>query len=84
MNFDDTPQEAEFRNPPPANGSRPTRRSNMEAELAKASLGRIRLQKEEIVDVGKAWQKKKAEARLGLPALAEGIWRPRCFTDRDG
>src|SRR5258707_8414037 len=33
-----------------------------EAELSKSSLGRIRLQKAEIVDVGKAWQKKKAEA----------------------
>ena len=32
-----------------------------EAELSKSSLGRIQLEKEEIVDVGKAWQKKKAE-----------------------
>ena len=32
-----------------------------EAELSKSSLGRIRLEKEDIVDVGKAWQKKKAE-----------------------
>src|ERR1700716_3697854 len=61
MNFDDTPQEAE---------SRATARQwiaanapkQYEAELSKASLGRIRLQKEEIVDVGKAWQKKKADA----------------------
>ena len=60
MNFDDTPQEAEFR---------ATARKWMEAnalkkyetELSKSSLGRIRLEKEEIVDVGKAWQKKKAE-----------------------
>ena len=32
-----------------------------EAELSKSSLGRIRLQNHDIVDVGKAWQKKKAE-----------------------
>src|SRR5258708_9669858 len=60
MNFDDTPQEAEFRATArkwiDANAPK-----QYEAELAKASLGRIRLQKEEIVDVGKAWQKKKAE-----------------------
>ena len=49
----------------------------LEAELSKSSLGRIRLQNHDIVEVGKAWQKKKADGRLGLPALAEGIWRPR-------
>src|SRR5258706_7413430 len=61
MNFDDTPQEAGFRaearNWIDANAPK-----EFEAELSKSSLGRIRLQKEEIVDVGKAWQKKKAEA----------------------
>ena len=61
MNFDDTPQEAAFRaearNWVDANAPK-----QYEAELSKASLGRIKLQKEEIVDVGKAWQKKKAEA----------------------
>ena len=61
MNFDDTPQEAAFRAEARkwvhANAPK-----QYEAELSKASLGRIRLQKEEIVDVGKAWQKKKAEA----------------------
>ena len=60
MNFDDTPQEAEFRATArkwiDANAPK-----KYEAELSKSSLGRIRLQKEEIVDVGKAWQKKKAE-----------------------
>src|SRR5277367_6353160 len=61
MNFDDTPQEAEFR---------ATARSwidanapkELEAELSKSSLGRIRLQKHDMVEVGKAWQKKKAQA----------------------
>src|SRR5229473_568011 len=61
MNFDDTPQEAAFRAEArqwvDANAPK-----QYEAELSKASLGRIKLQKEEIVDVGKAWQKKKAEA----------------------
>ena len=60
MNFDDTPQEAEFRATArkwvAANAPK-----KYEAELSKSSLGRIRLEKEEIVDVGKAWQKKKAE-----------------------
>src|SRR5258706_326379 len=61
MNFDDTPQEAAFRAEArkwiDANAPK-----QFEAELSKSSLGRIRLQNEEIVDVGKAWQKKKAEA----------------------
>src|SRR5258706_15982989 len=61
MNFDDTPQEAAFRAEArkwiDANAPK-----EFEAELSKSSLGRIRLQNEEIVDVGKAWQKKKAEA----------------------
>src|SRR6186713_1373835 len=60
MNFDDTPQEAAFRTEArqwiDANAPK-----KYEAELSKSSLGRIRLEKEEIVDVGKAWQKKKAE-----------------------
>src|SRR5277367_3814038 len=60
MNFDDTPQEAEFRatarkwvdtNAP----------KELEPELSKSSLGRIRLQHHDMVEVGKAWQKKKAE-----------------------
>src|ERR1700736_5023402 len=61
MNFDDTPQEAAFRAEArkwiDANAPK-----EFEAELSKCSLGRIRLEKGEIVDVGKAWQKKKAEA----------------------
>ena len=60
MNFDDTPQEAAFRAEArkwvDANAPK-----QFEAELSKSSLGRIRLQKDEIVDVGKAWQKKKAD-----------------------
>src|SRR5882757_6311349 len=61
MNFDDTPQEAEFRTEA-RNWIDANAPKQYEAELSKASLGRIRLAKKEIVDVGKAWQKKKAEA----------------------
>jgi len=61
MNFDDTPQEAEFRslarNWIDANAPR-----ELEAELSKSSLGRIRLKNHDMVEVGKAWQKKKADA----------------------
>src|SRR5271154_1216108 len=61
LNFDDTPQEAEFRATArqwvDANAPK-----ELEAELSKSSLGRIRLQHDDIVEVGKAWQKKKAAA----------------------
>ena len=60
MNFDDTPQEAAFRETArkwiEANAPK-----ELHAELSKSSLGRIRLAKHDIVDVGKAWQKKKFE-----------------------
>jgi alkylation response protein AidB-like acyl-CoA dehydrogenase len=60
MNFDDTKQEAEFRATArkwvEANAPK-----ELEAELSKSSLGRIRLQHHDMVEVGKAWQKKKAE-----------------------
>jgi len=61
MNFDDTPQEAAFRETArawvAANAPK-----DLEAELASSSLGRIRLKHADIVEVGKAWQKKKAAA----------------------
>ena len=60
MNFDDTPQEAAFRAEARqwigANAPK-----QFEVELSKSSLGRIKLQNDDIVEVGKAWQKKKAE-----------------------
>ena len=61
MNFDDTPQEAAFRaearkwvetNAP----------KDLHDELSQSSLGRIRLKNRDMVEVGKAWQKKKADA----------------------
>jgi alkylation response protein AidB-like acyl-CoA dehydrogenase len=60
MNFDDTPQEAAFRAEArewiDANAPK-----EFEAELSKSSLGRIKLQKHDIVEVSRFWQKKKAE-----------------------
>ena len=60
MNFDDTPEEAAFRAQARAwiDANAP---KQFETELAKASLGRIRLQKHDIVEVAKAWQRKKSE-----------------------
>jgi len=61
MNFDDTPQEAAFRAEArqwiDANAPK-----QFEAELSRSSLGRIKLKNDDIVEVGKAWQKKKAAA----------------------
>jgi alkylation response protein AidB-like acyl-CoA dehydrogenase len=61
MNFDDTPQEAAFRAQARAwiDAHAP---KEFEAELLKASLGRIKLRKHDLVEVAKAWQKKKAES----------------------
>ena len=60
MNFDDTAQEAAFR----AEARRwigANAPIQFEAELSKSSLGRIKLQKHDIVEVAKAWQKKKSD-----------------------
>jgi alkylation response protein AidB-like acyl-CoA dehydrogenase len=60
MNFDDTPQEAAFRKQArqwiEANAPK-----ELEAELSQSSLGRIKLKSADIVEIAKAWQKKKAE-----------------------
>ena len=61
MNFDDTPQEADFRRQArkwiDANAPK-----ELEAELSKSSLGRIRLHKHDMVEVAKRWQKQKFDA----------------------
>ena len=61
MNFDDTPEEAAFRSQArqwiEANAPK-----ELEAELSKSSLGRIRLQNHDIVEVAKRWQKRKFDA----------------------
>src|SRR5580692_8923098 len=75
MNFDDTPQEAAFRAEArqwiDANAPK-----QHEAELSKSSLGRIKLRNADIVEVAKAWQKKKADAgRAGDLAAGRGYLR---------
>ena len=61
MNFDDTPQEAAFRAEAKAwiSANAP---KQYEDELRKSSLGRTQLKGANILEVAKAWQKKKAEA----------------------
>ena len=61
MNFDDTPQEAAFRAEAKAwiGANAP---KQYEDELRKASLGRVGLKGANILEVAKAWQKKKADA----------------------
>ncbi|MCX7318538.1 MAG: acyl-CoA dehydrogenase [Hyphomicrobiales bacterium] len=66
MNFDDTPQEAEFRSKARAWISANAPRE-YEDELKKAALGRIQLKSANILDVAKAWQKKKADAGWAVP-----------------
>ncbi|MGO4711668.1 acyl-CoA dehydrogenase [Bradyrhizobium sp. 2TAF24] len=60
MNFDDTPQEAAFRKLArdwiAANAPK-----ELEAELSRPSVGRIALERGNIIEASKAWQKKKAE-----------------------
>jgi alkylation response protein AidB-like acyl-CoA dehydrogenase len=66
MNFDDTPQEAAFRAQAKAwiAANAP---KQYEDELRKASLGRIQLKSANILQVAKAWQKKKADAGWAVP-----------------
>ncbi len=61
MNFDDTPQEAAFRKQArdwvDANAPK-----ELEEELSRPSVGRIKLDHGNIIQSSKAWQKKKAQA----------------------
>jgi alkylation response protein AidB-like acyl-CoA dehydrogenase len=61
MNFDDTPQEAAFRAEARAwvDANAP---KELEADLTRPSVGRITLRHHDIIQVAKAWQKKKAAA----------------------
>src|ERR1700682_2109964 len=61
MNFDDTPQEAAFRAEAKAwiAANAP---KQYEEDLRKSSLGRTQLKGANILEVAKAWQKKKADA----------------------
>jgi alkylation response protein AidB-like acyl-CoA dehydrogenase len=61
MNFDDTPQEAEFRAQVRAwiDANAP---KHLEAELAQSTFGNSGLSSEDPIAAAKAWQKKKADA----------------------
>ncbi|MDB5563963.1 MAG: putative acyl-CoA dehydrogenase [Tardiphaga sp.] len=61
MNFDDTPQEAAFRAEARAwiDANAP---KELEAELSKPSAKRASENRDGMIDVAKAWQKKKADA----------------------
>src|ERR1700745_2302511 len=61
MNFDDTPQEAAFR-AEAKTWIAAHARKKYEGELRKSSLGLTQLKNANILDVAKAWQKKKADA----------------------
>src|SRR5260370_33463277 len=61
MNFDDTPQEAAFRAEARAWIAANAPKQH-EEDLRKASLGRSQLKGANILEVAKAWQKKKADA----------------------
>src|ERR1700735_4696477 len=61
MNFDDTPQEAAFRAEAKA-WIAANAQKQYEEELKKASLGRTELKGANLLEVAKAWQRKKADA----------------------
>ncbi len=62
MNFEDTPAGGRVPRRARSPGSRPTRPKQYEEELHKSSLGRTQLKDANILEVAKAWQKKKADA----------------------
>src|SRR2546430_3569778 len=87
MNFDDTPHEAAFRTEAKAwiAANAP---KQYEEELRKSSLGRTQFRGANILEVAKAWQKKKADAGWaclhwpkeyggrGAPPLQRAVWQP--------
>ena len=83
MNFDDTPQEAEFRS------HRAQMGRGQRAEGAGGGALKIvaRPHPAAAPRHGRGRQglaEEEGRRRLGLPALAEGIWRPRRDPDREG
>ena len=83
MNFDDTPQEAAFRAKARAwiDANAP---KHYEEDLRKSSLGRTAAQERQYPRWRKGLAEEEGRRRLGLPALAEGIWRPRCHRRSSG
>jgi alkylation response protein AidB-like acyl-CoA dehydrogenase len=61
MNFDDTPEEAAFRAEARAwiDANAP---KHLEAELTKPSAQRASEKRDGMIEIAKAWQKKKADA----------------------
>src|SRR5258705_10507805 len=86
MNFDDPPQEATFRAEVKA-WIADNAPKQYEEELRKSSLGRTQLKGANILEVAKAWQKKKADAGWaclhwpkeyggrGVNRIEGGIWQ---------
>src|ERR1700732_2269125 len=66
MNFDDTPQEAAFRTEAKVWISAHAPKQ-YEEDLRKSSLGRTQIRGADILQVAKAWQKKKADAGWAVP-----------------
>ena len=60
MNFDDTPQEAKFRDEA-RNWLKANAPKHLEEELTKAGHGRLKLQGKDFLSLAKDWQKKKAQ-----------------------
>ena len=81
MNFDDTPQEAAFRAEAKAwiAANAP---KQYEEELRKVLARPHRAQGRQHPRGRKSLAEEEGRCRLGLPALAEGIWRPRLVADR--
>ena len=76
MNFDDTPQEAAFRAEArawiAANAPK-----QYEDELSKPRSAAPSSRAADILAGRQGLAEEEGRRRLGLPALAEGIWRPR-------
>ncbi len=60
MNFDDTPQEAKFRDEA-RNWLKANAPKHLEEELTRAGHGRLKLQGKDFLSLAKDWQKKKAQ-----------------------
>ena len=83
MNFDDTPQEAEFR------ADRPQMDRRQRAEAIRGGAFKILARPHPAAEgrdrrCRQGLAEEEGRRRLGLPALAEGIWRPRRHPDREG
>ena len=76
MDFDDTPEEAAFRAEARAwiEANAP---KQLQAELELAGFGQPALRSGDVIAAAQGLAEEEGRRRLGLPALAEGIRRPR-------